>query len=355
MAEMWKRIQSSTITKHFREVEDNIMQNQKITALMQKKGKISYNHSGKNMDWRVLKSRNAMSQYGDMQAVVPDRVNRHEVATLDWRSYIIAEQFSKQERLANRGKEMIVNVIAGLVDQMTDDIKYHFAREFYLDGNASGREHCIHGFLSWLGYTGTNQYTAPSDTYAGLSTTLGNYGGAVVSGSWPGGKFDPEYYFWSPLIVNYTHATWGGTATWAANCIEALRKGIVYHKNSRGKQGQLDVIITTADMYSDFLNQLDEKERIIVERGKQNSELIALGFKDAVNFEGVDITYEVDCPDTQAFGLNFDALELCSMQGQLFVPSKDFDFNTLSDRYAVDFFGNMRGNPRSTVLWDNIT
>lgn len=356
MAELWTRIQKTTITKHFRDVEENLMQNQVLTALMMKKGRVSYGHGGKNLDWPVLYARNSMSQYGDMQGVNFTRFNRHQTATLDWRGYITGEQISKMEKLANKGKEAIVRFTGNLVKMMEDDIKYNFAAELYKDGNATGREHAIHGFKSWLGVTGSNRFTAPSDTYAGLSTVLGNYGGSVQSGSWPSGKMDPEYMFWSPIIVNYTHADYGGTATWAANCKDALRDGITFQSNAKGgKQGKLDVIVCTSSMYRDFLNTLDEKERIIVDRGAQNSELVALGFKGVVNFDGVDITMDADCTDTQAFGLNFDSLELCSMQDQLFVPMTSEDHDTLTTKHTVDFFGNLKGNPRTTVLWDDIT
>jgi hypothetical protein len=353
MADLWARVQKTTITQHLKEVEPNIMSNQKITALLTKKGRVSYNHGGKNLDWRIKKSRNSMTGYGDMQAVNFDRVNRHEVATLDWRGYMLSEAVSKMEKLANKGKEAIVNFVSELTESMIDDIKYHFAREFYLDGNGVGRDHAIHGFLSWLGFTSNAQYTLPDDSYAGLDTDLQAYGGAVISGAWPSGKFDPEYYFWSPLIVNYSHANFG--SSWAAGCIDALRNGIIFQKNSKGIQGQLDLILITAAMYAELLDQLDEKERIQVERGAKNSELISLGFKDVVNFDGVDVTYEVDTPADSGFGLNFKELELCSMQGQLFVPGKDYDIATLADRYTLDFFGNLKGNPRSTVYWKNIT
>ncbi len=353
MAEMWARVQKTTIEQHLREVEENILQNQKITALMQKKGRVSYNHSGTKMTWRVKKARNDMDQYGDAQAVNFERFNRHEKAELDWRGYIMGESVTKMEKLTNKGKEAIVNFVSSLTEDMVDDIKYNFASEFYKDGNASGNEHRIHGFQSWLGVTSNAQFTAPSDTYAGLLTTLGNYGGSVISGTWPSGKFDPEYYFWSPLVVNYTHANFG--ATWAASCIDALRLGIIHSKNQKGQQGQMDLILMTASMYADFLDQIDEKERIEVQRNGKSSDLVALGFKDIVNFDGVDLTYEVDVPDTQAYGLNFKEMELCSLQSQLFVPGKDYDINTLSDQYTIDFFGNLRGNPRGTTFWDNIT
>jgi hypothetical protein len=95
------------------------------------------------------------------------------------------------------------------------DIEEAFGDELYVDGNASGNEGRIHGFESWLGNSGaaTNGYVAtPSDTYAGLSTTLGNYGGTWSTPprntNWPDGKGDPEYDFWSPLLVDYTDTAW---------------------------------------------------------------------------------------------------------------------------------------------------
>lgn len=356
MAVAHKGIQTTTITKHLREVQENVMDNQIITAMLQKKGTVSYNHSGKNFDWPVRKSRSALIPYGDMQAIIPERVNRYETATLDWRGYVMPQLVSKMDKLQNRGKEAIVNFVGQVVDKIIDDIKSGFAAELYLDGNAAGREKAIHGFKSWLGNTGSDQYTAPSDTYAGLSTVLANYGGSVISGTYPFGKFDAEYKFWSPLIVNYTHANWGATATWAANCIEALRKGIHGQIGLRGStDGKIDCVVCTSSMYTDFLNQLDEKERIIVERNKTNSPLVSLGFGQVVNFDGVDITADNDCPATEAYGINFGSLELLSMQSQLFVPTKDFDFTTLSDQYAVDFMGNMKGNPAQMVFWNDIT
>ena len=68
MAE-WTRIDKTTIEEHLREEEINILQNQKILALFQLNKRISYNHSGKSMTWRVRKSRNTMQAYGDAQEI----------------------------------------------------------------------------------------------------------------------------------------------------------------------------------------------------------------------------------------------------------------------------------------------
>lgn len=354
MAE-WARVTRTTISEYLRGEEKNIMSNQKILALMQSKGRVSTGHRGKDLSWRIRTSRNSMVQYGDADQINFDRVNRWREATLPWGGYIVSESVTKKEKLMNRGKEAIVNFISNLTSMMVEDIKYHFARELYLDGNAAGREESIHGFATWLGVTSNAQYTAPSDTYAGLSTVLGNYGGSVISGTWPTGKFDPEYYFWSPLVVNYTHADWAAAATWAASAVEVLRAGLIHSKNTKGLQGQVDLILMTASMYAEFLELLDDKERLQVFRDGEKSGLVALGFRDVVNFDGVDISYEVDVPDTEAFGINIDEMELCSLQGQLFVPGKDYDITTLSDQYTIDFFGQLKANPRAFIHWNDVT
>jgi hypothetical protein len=48
------------------------------------------------------------------------------------------------------------------------------------------------------------------------------------------------------------------------------------------------------------------------------------------------------------YGLCLDELELHSWQDQLFKSNSDFNLESLSDRVAIDFFGNLRIiNPRS--------
>lgn len=353
MAE-WKRPEVTTIAKYIKGEEVNILKNQKITALFHQHGRVTTGHSGKRMNWKVKKKRHVMNPYADTDILNMPRVNRHEEAELDIRGYTVSESVTKKEKAMNRGKEAIVRFVTDLTKSMLDDIKFHFNGEFYKDGNAAGNLSRIHGFMSWLGETGSAQYTLPSDTYAGLTTGLGDYGGAVVSGTWPSGVFDQEYYFWSPLLVNYTHADWSGSGTWATEALEVLTAGIIHSKNLKGLQGQLDLILMTADMYREFIDATRTKERIQVER-RDPSGLISLGFTDVTNWDGVDVSFEADVPDTQAFGLNFKEMELCSWNDQLFVPDDDFEITTLSDQYVIYFFGNLKGNPRATVLWDNYT
>lgn len=351
------RIDKTTIGEQIKEEEINIVRNQKVLALLEDNGRITFNHSGKRMEFNVRKSRNSLIPYGDGGSLDFPRVNRWEDAALPWRGYVASEQVGKLEKLKNQGEPARINFVAEIVEALMDDVRYGFGAEFFKDGNATGNENRIHGFPSFLAITGSNQYTAPSDSYAGLSTVLGDLGGAVLSGSWPDGQFDAEYDAWSPMTVNYTHASWtAATDNWANNVLEVLRAGIVHNANLRGKgQGMLEVILMTAEMYRLYLEAQASKERIVVNRNQDNSRLIAMGFKDVVNYDGVDLSFESEVPSTEAFGINTKMMELKSLQPQLFVPSDDFDMDYLADRYALDFFGNLQCNPRGCVHWDNIT
>lgn len=360
----WQRVANTTIHEYLRTEEENITRNRKLLALLRSKGRITFNHSGDLMDWKVRYKRAPMRVFGESDTLTFSRVNRHKTAQLDWRGYAATDSITKMEKLKNKDSEAIIKVFSGIAKNLMADIEEWFADELYVDGNASGNEGRIHGFNSWFGYSGAaaaGYIASPSDTYAGLLTTLGNYGGSWTTVSsnvnWPDGSGDPEYDFWSPLIVDYTDASWAATTdNWANNCVEALRYAILNSTKNRSKRGMLDVNLLTTEMYRLYLEKQEAKEQIHVTRGDQAGSLYSLGFKDVTNQEGVEVTSEYGVPTGEGFGLCIDELELCSLQGTLFVAEvPDFDIASQSDRFSIDFFGNMRGNPRYQVKYKNVT
>jgi hypothetical protein len=250
-----------------------------------------------------------------------------------------------------------------------DDIEDQFADEWYIDGNASGNAKRIHGLESWFAATQTIDISAgtartanaadrvgyPSDTYAGLSTILGNYGGSWT-GSWPTGTGDAHYDFWSPVIINYTSSDFSGTAdTWAAQGDEAIRYMIIKCQKNKSRKGQLDLVMIDSTMYEGFLNLIESKERFISRPGRNEGSLAKLGFTDTVNWDGVDVTWEYGVPPSVGYGANLDGMELRSLQPTLFVPEgPDFDIASQSWRFSIDFYGNMQANPRNFGKLKNI-
>jgi hypothetical protein len=102
-------------------------------------------------------------------------------------------------------------------------------------------------------------------------------------------------------------------------------------------------------MFRQYQSAYRHKERIVVERQADKSPLIALGFSDVINQDGVDVTWEYGITPDTGYGFNCDMMELRSQQAQVFVPEgPDFDLASRRGASRVDFFGNMSSGIRSS-------
>ena len=357
MADNWTRLVNTTIADYMRGEEVNILRNRKILALLKEKGRITFNHAGLEMDWKVRYKRAPMTGYADGDTLSFARKERHKTAKLSWRGYSATDSMTKMEQLQNKSTEAIINISAEMATMLKEDIEEQFHDEFYVNGNAAGNSRRMHGFESWCSASGpaaAGFVGLPNATYAGLSCALGNYGGAWSTSSgnstWPIGTGDPHYDFWSPLLINYTNASWlGATATWAANCNKAVRFAITHQGRNRSKNKSMDVIMLDPELYRQFQEAQDSRQQIHVMRNEKVG-LVSLGFTDVINYDGIDVTREYGVPVGTGYGIPVMDLELCSLQSQLFVPEgPDMDISTKSYRISIDFFGNLKANPRNFV------
>lgn len=364
MAE-WSRIVNTTIHDYIRQQEVNVLRNRKLLALLKAKGRITMDHSGDLMDWKVRYKRSPMVGFADMDTLTFSRKDKWKTAQLDWRGYAAVDAMTKREKLINKNTEAIVKVYSEIAMNLMEDMEDQFGDELYIDGNATGNSKRIHGLESFFGGVGSGAAAGyvefPSDTYAGLVTTLGNYGGSwsTVSSNvnWPSGTGDAHYDFWSPTLVDYTDTAWAAsTKTWPNTCREALRYGIIKGRRNKSKKGMMDLVILENELYRQFEEKIESTEQLNVQRGNAIS-LLSLGFTDTINFEGCEVTYEYGVPTAVGYGLCTDAMELCSLQKQLFVPEgPDFDMASQSWRFSIDFFGNLKvASPRNFVKWKATT
>lgn len=355
----WSRVANTTIKNYIREREVNILRNRKLPALVKKRGRITYNWSGTAMDWKVQFKRATMNPFADGDTLDFARRDRFKSAVLDWRGYSATDSITKGEFLMNRGKEAIIRVFSEMAELLSDDVEDQFAEEFYVDGTASGNEKKMHGIESFLGNSGAvagNGNCTPSSTFAGLSCVPGAVGGTWSSSTagqaWPNGRGNPQYDFWSPVIVDYGNTLFSSTASWDANAISAIAYGIIKSRKNKAKKGMLDLILLDEELYRKYLDIIRTKERITINRAADSSEMVALGFTDVVSQDGVDITWEYGMPTLVGYGFNVDMMELRSQQAQLFVPEgPDFDISTKSWKFSIDLFGNTVWNPKFFVKW----
>lgn len=372
----WSRVINSTIRNYIRTEEVNILRNRKLTALLKKRGRITFNWSGVSMDWKVRYRRTPMVGFADGDTVTFTRQDHDKTAVLDWRGYSAADAMTKGEYLQNRGTEAIIKLFDTRNKRLLEDVEDQFGQQFYIDGTLAANSKLMHGIESFMqnsGAVANNGSATPSGTFAGLSCIPGNYGGTwSASGSlaWPNGRGDPEYDFWAPLIVDVGNAMFvpGGTVAGTTNelwnfadsagnsvALEAVSYAIIKGKKSPSSKGQLDLFFLNDEAYRQYLPRLRSKERIVVNNNQ--SELVSLGFGDVVQQDGKDITWEYGLPTgVIGYGLNLDQMELRSQQAQVWVPEgPSFDDASKTWRWSIDFFGNTVWNPKYQVKLLNVT
>src|SRR5215510_10148628 len=135
MALPWSRVLNSTIKNYIREREVNVLRNRKLTALLKKRGRYSFNWSGTKMDWKVKAKRVKLTPFADGDTLTFDRKDRHKTAELEWRGYSLTDSMSKGEFLQNRNKEAIIKIYSSLAADLMDDAEDFYGDEFYINGN----------------------------------------------------------------------------------------------------------------------------------------------------------------------------------------------------------------------------
>lgn len=380
------RTLTTVIRKHIREEEVEVLRNHRLTAKLENDGRVQTGVGGAGFDWEV---RYRLHDVNDNNGTDPRNFVAQEmwkIANLEYRGYQVTDAISKKEKLAARGQEAIINVASKIVDRLKESIRETFARELYIDGEASGNTKRIHGIESMMGvgvgagtvmeglnystYTGTPEDATnttivmnPDDTYAGLNTGLGYYGGSQISGIFPLGVAEPQYDFYSPVIVNTGCDYFDGTTDgFASNAREALSFGILNSQRNSAISDQMDMVLMDRSLYYLARNRLTDAERIIV---TNKTGLRSFGFKQVFEIDGVECSWEYGTPLTStvrtagtvsapaAYGFNTKNMTLYSMQDELFkVEGPEYDIDTQHDKVVVDFLGNLKfSSPRRFVKW----
>ena len=358
----FSRTAATTLAKHIREVEEAMLRNYQMGALLESAGRVNYNNSGEGFDWPVqYRLHKVEGNTGETQRNFSRR-NLWKTANLEYRGYQATDSMYYREFRSNRGPEGVVKVFENFVERLETSITQVLGTEYYIDGSATGNEQSWHGLESMFGTNGTLNISAgtqrsanaadplgyASDTYAGLSTALANYGGENESGAiWPNGVADSEYDFWTPIICNYTSTYFDGSAdTFAKQGDEAMRFAIIHAQRNTSKNGQITNIFLARDLYTNLLNLIDDKERINI---SSEHNLRALGFKNVLNFDGVEVSWESGVPNGVGYGMNYDNIELKSMDDSLLrSEGPEYDIHSQSFNAVVSTLSNLKfSSPRN--------
>ena len=361
----WARTIGTTLVLHLKEEELATFRKYKVFALLEGSGRVAMNQGGRGFDWEVRYRNQPVTSNTGESARVFARHNLWQRANLPYRGYSVTDMVTKREMLENRGVSQLIDVAGKMASRLQESMQEQLGQEIYVDGNLPGNENRWHGLESVFGVngsvnidTGAHETTAraedpflwPDDIYAGLSTELGALGGAQrEAGSWPYVPVDPEYDYYSPLVVNYESSYFkGANQTWKDQCIEAIREGVQHAKRNDTKESQIDLVLLNRKLYIDFLNRLDSRERAIVTK---TAGLRSYGFGDVVEMDGIEVSTEYAIPSETGYALSIGNMEMKCMEGQLMTGEGPYYNEELqAHRYAVSVLANLKmKSPRNFV------
>jgi hypothetical protein len=357
----WARSIGTTITNYLREEELNTFRKFKVFAALEGSGNVIMNQGGLGLNWQVRYRNQPVTGNNGETPRVFARQNLWVDANLPYRGYQVTDSIYKREMLENRGQQALINVAGKMASRLQESMEQHLAKEVWIDGNLAGNELRFHGLESFCAVDGTvnvvdgtkrvaspdDPFGWPADVYAGINTGLGAVAGSQLQGSWPNGVADPEYDFYSPIVVNYTSRYFKGkdesgtdSYTWKDQCVQAVREGIQQAKRNDTKASQIDMVILDRKLYIDYMNKLDSKERILA---NNNEGLRSYGFKDVFQQDGVDISTEYAVPTGCGYGLSIANMELRCMEGSLMTAEGPFyNEDTQAYRYVVSVLANLK-------------
>jgi len=376
----WARLISTTIVQHLRESEEAVFRRFKVFALLENSGNILMNQSGRSFDWNVRYRLPPVSSNNGQEPRSFARVNQWKRAELGWKGFTTTDSIFRREMLENRGQQALVDVAGKMSERLQEGLQQHLSFQPFADGGEAGGEKNFDGLMTFMGYDGTidesggvgpfakrtssnlgDRYGYPDDTYAGISTKLGYYGGGALGDGdavWPNQPVTETADFYSPIIINYNSQSYNEEATpagnWKLNCVQAIRDGLHHAKRNDTKEAQIDLVCLSRELYIAFLNTYNDKERIMIT--KENG-LKAMGFNEVVSLDGCEIASDYAVPQGKGFGMSVGNMELRCLENNLMVAEGPFyDEQLQSYRFSCSTLGNFKfTSPRSFFMLDAVT
>jgi len=361
----WERSFQTTMHEIRRDVEDVAMRNYQMLALLEAAGRVSLGHGGEGLTWPVrYKTHRAEGATGEnARNFTP--TNLWKTANLEYRGYEVTDSIKRREVEKNKGEAAIIKVMDGFTDRLKESLIQELGPKFYMKGHLAQNSKFWHGLGTLEQYSGdtinvctgatrtanqADKIAVPSGTYADINMLLGIYGGAQLDTTvpWPQGQANTQYDFWSQLLVVHDSTAWVGSTT-GQKLVEAMRYGIVHGQRNADQAGQLSNFTLDRQLYIDFANYQSGKETIEV---TAPFTLRSLGFRNVINFDGVEVSWEAAVPSDRGYGWNLNMVELFGLTGNLYeIEGPEYDMRTQSFNAVVSTLSNLKfRSPRNFVV-----
>lgn len=351
----WTGVVNVVMPKYLKGAEDLTIRGRLPMRLMERRGRITTNHSSTKQIWEAEYQEPPVEAYGDGGQLTFARGDYYKQAEQDWRGYKATDMMTEKEKDMCGSDVLIVKRYTKKIPKLIKALRNKFNSEFLIDGNASGNGNRMHGCKSWSGddgnTTAADRIANPSDTFANISTTLGQYDSwtsdlttspnATNDTDWPeGGEGDTVGYdYWSPKLANWSSTNWGtGQTTWIDNAEFVLRKLLQWLRLTSGVEASALYGLLAGDLMTDFANAMSSKGRSLLPHPQARD----LGFPDVLNFDGLMLEAGFGITANQGWVWNLSEMELQSLKPTLFgSKGPDWSPKDAAFLYQAGFFGNI--------------
>lgn len=350
--DVWAEVTNTTRETYVNKMPDLIARKRLILALLKKKGCIKLNHDGgDHLAWPFRYKESTPIQFGDGNPITFTRKAEHKQAAVAWKSYIDTDQLNWQNAEMNKGQAALVKLSSVKLKNLLSSMQNFFTGELFGDGSGAQELDGLEALFATSTTVAGDIVAKPGDTYGTLSTAFDTSASwttgestspnASIATDWPYGSGDAHADYWSPVIANDSSNAWGtSSTTWEDNCLRVLRflTTVQAHRCAKS-DGQPDLFLTTSSRMIDLKNRLEQRFRTTT----PSKEAEELGFKGTIQYDGVTVDTDFECPAASGYLLSCKNMELVTPCSKL-ILSEGPDW--YGDRQAwlmlVKFLGNTR-------------
>ena len=338
--------------------------------LMREQGMMEFNATSASTIYQIQVREPEVRTAQDTTRKVFQNSSVFEQCQVGVRWYEASDMLSEIQWKENQGKTQLIPLYDTKLSNLGKAMVRRLQEWAYRDGNSAPYTDGFQGFESCLADNGSttaaDKVALPSDSYAGQSTALANFGGswsaddsvvmnAGLTNDWPYGSGTANYDPFSPLLLNWSSTAWaGGSGLWEDNCEEVLREGsaILQAKNGFDNTSEVPVVwLMSPKLYVKAKTFYAQRFRMYAPYRDTEVGFPSTG---TLSLDGVVLKSDWACPTNTFYGLCPQHIELFWMicrnpSGEnpfIDVDGPVWDTSTASYLMRIAAGGNLRMQPK---------
>lgn len=348
------RVLKTNTESYLKGAADATIKSSILLSKLQKAGRVKYrtDDAGTNLNWKVRKSKRAITPVVDGAGINVGRTNLYDEAKLGWFGYQVNDAMTEKERLINGSSTTrIINVVSGMIDELKGDMQEGVNAELYKNGETTTNVDRIHGLETMFQISTA---TIPTGGAGGAVLAVGAHG-TLTYGGLAFSSVSNSNYYWRPTIVIDANSGQFGAGGWATGNALKIFDFAVVQASEKNNAKFPDLGITTFTWYNLLRLNILSKETIFIDRpGTMSEHSDDVGFHYA-RVNGVPVYPESDWPTMKQGGahgmylLYTSKLEYNVLGSNFYNVHMDEDIEKgLIKEFAISHYGQLKtATPRS--------